>query len=169
MSSTIAKLNDDEFAQLIRIAPLVSIDIICVDADYRVLLLKRKDKPAKNCYFVPGGRILKNEAIGEAFERILNSETGLNEKFEAAQLVGANDHMHKTNRYGHNGYGTHYVVLAYEIRFPEKQRMKVDEHHSSYIWVSPEKLVRMVDVHKYVKQYFIKPGSTARCVLLNRR
>ena len=69
-------ITDNEFSCVVRCAPLPSIDLIIRDSDRRVLVGLRTNEPAKNCYFVPGGVIRKNETIEVAFARILNSETG---------------------------------------------------------------------------------------------
>jgi colanic acid biosynthesis protein WcaH len=37
----------------------------------------RENEPAKRTWFVPGGRIRKDEKIADAFERIIRTETGL--------------------------------------------------------------------------------------------
>ena len=60
-------LSDDDFAHIVRYAPLVSIDLIVRDLEENVLLGLRANEPAKNTYFVPGGVIRKNETIQEAF------------------------------------------------------------------------------------------------------
>ena len=67
-------LGDREFAELVRNAPLVSMDLVIRDSHRRVLLCLRQHEPAKNCFFVPGGRIRKNETLAQAFERILEAE-----------------------------------------------------------------------------------------------
>ena len=62
------KLNHDDFVEVVKKTPLVSIDLIVENDRNEVLLGFRKNEPAKNYWFVPGGRILKNERIAEAFE-----------------------------------------------------------------------------------------------------
>jgi hypothetical protein len=56
-------LGEDDFAFIVRNAPLVSIDLIIRDPEHRVLLGRRVNEPAKGHYFVPGGAIRKNETI----------------------------------------------------------------------------------------------------------
>jgi hypothetical protein len=68
--------RDDEFAHVIRLAPLVSIDLIIRDGEQNILVALRTNEPAKGLYFVPGGRIRKDETIANAFVRILANETG---------------------------------------------------------------------------------------------
>ena len=112
--------DDDEFAQIVRLAPLVSLDLIIRDAKQNVLVALRTNEPAKGVYFVPGGRIRKDETIENAFTRILENETGCRASFADARFLGVFQHFHPTNRHGFSGYGTHYIVLAYEVRFDSR-------------------------------------------------
>src|SRR3954466_13792753 len=54
-------LSDAQFADVVRLAPLVSIDLVIRDPDGDVLVGLRTNAPAKGFWFVPGGRIRKNE------------------------------------------------------------------------------------------------------------
>ena len=64
-------LSPDDFHSVVRLAPLVSIDFIIRNARGEVLLGLRNNEPAKGFYCVPGGIILKQERLHEAFARIL--------------------------------------------------------------------------------------------------
>src|SRR4029077_20632148 len=100
---------------VVRLAPLIAIDLIIRNARDEVLLGLRNNEPAKDCYFVPGGIILKNEQLAEAFARLLKNETGYSARFDAARLIGVFEHFYETNRSGYVAYGTHYVLLGYEL------------------------------------------------------
>ena len=78
----------------------------------------RNNEPAKGFWFVPGGRILKNERVSEAFERIMKEELGLDVSYQDAELVGVFDHMYDTNFANKQGFGTHYVVITHKIISP---------------------------------------------------
>src|SRR6516165_7240664 len=69
-------LASNDFARIVRLAPLVSIDIIVKDPQGYTLLGLRVNEPAKGKYFVPGGVIRKNETIRDAFARILTRFSG---------------------------------------------------------------------------------------------
>jgi GDP-mannose mannosyl hydrolase len=73
---------------IIRLAPLISIDLIIRNTQDEVLLGLRSNEPAKGFYFVPGGMIRKGERLREAFIRILKDETGLTADFAEARLLG---------------------------------------------------------------------------------
>jgi len=147
-------LSDDEFARIVRYAPLVSIDLIIRDIKGNVLLGLRTNEPAKGTFFVPGGVIRKNERIREAFTRILNAETGIKASFDEARLVGAFEHFYKTNRFGHPDYGTHYVVLAYEVSLKVQQAVVNDSQHSTLQWMSEDEICSATSVHPNTKAYF---------------
>ena len=133
-------LSADEFAQLVQMAPLVSLDLVVRDGGGRVLLGKRNFEPAKGAYFVPGGRIFKDEPIRDAFSRILRHELGLDGiSIDSATFAGVYEHFHPSSRYGPVGTTTHYVVLAYELEVGACDRIAPDEQHSALEWVSKKK------------------------------
>ena len=70
-------ISPGEFANVIRLTPLVAIDLIVQDANHRVLVGRRLNEPARGFLFVPGSRISKNETRAMAFERITREELGV--------------------------------------------------------------------------------------------
>src|ERR1700675_4744247 len=108
-------IDDKSFAVVAKSAPLISIDLILRGPDGTVFVGLRNNEPAKGVYFVPGGVVRKNEALDNAFQRILTAETGLAAIRSNARLVGVYEHFYSTNRFGDPTYGTHYVVLGYEL------------------------------------------------------
>ena len=146
--------SDDNFAQVVRLAPLVSIDLIIRDPIQDVLVARRTNEPAKGFYFVPGGRIRKDETIQAAFVRILKVETGCRISFGRAQFRGVFEHFYSTNRYGLGDFGTHYVVLAYELRLDCRPTITLDDQHNEHRWMSEEELKAAADVHDNTKAFF---------------
>ena len=59
-------LDRETFIEVIRHTPLVSIDLIVTRDDGCVLLGQRLNEPARNYWFVPGGRIYKDEPLAHA-------------------------------------------------------------------------------------------------------
>jgi len=66
-------LSHSDLNTVIRLAPLVAIDLIIRDPQDRILLGLRNNEPAKGYFFVPGGIILKDEPLAEAFVRIMKN------------------------------------------------------------------------------------------------
>ena len=147
-------LNDSDINTVIRLAPLVSIDLIIRDPDNRVLLGLRNNDPAKGYYFVPGGIILKDEPLAEAFTRIMKKEINRPGRLEQARLLGVFDHFYQTNRSGDPGYGTRYVVLAHEVRLQDTSGVAPDSQHSEVGWWTEADLLNSDRVHENTKAYF---------------
>jgi colanic acid biosynthesis protein WcaH len=114
----------------------------------------RTNEPAKNYYFVPGGIIRKNESIEFAFARILMTETGCSASLSDARFLGVFQHFYSTNRFGEPSYGTHYVVLAYELQLDQRPTIVLDAQHSAFKWMAEADLVSASDVHENTKAYF---------------
>src|SRR5215217_682629 len=91
---------DEGFTQLVRLTPLVSIDLVIRNNEQKVLVALRTNEPAKGVYFVPGGCIRNNETIESAFTRILKAETGCIAKLADARFLGVFQHFYSTNRFG---------------------------------------------------------------------
>ena len=96
-------LSQAELDTVIRLAPLIAIDLIIRNARDEVLLGLRKNEPAKGCYFVPGGMILKNERLAKAFARLAKTETDHAASFDDARLIGVFEHFYDNNRSGNGG------------------------------------------------------------------
>jgi GDP-mannose mannosyl hydrolase len=147
-------LSHSDLNTVIRLAPLVAIDLIIRDGEDRVLLGLRNNEPAKGYFFVPGGIILKDERLAEAFARIMKSETNLSFDIQDAKLFGIFDHFYETNRAGESGYGTRYISLAHEINLDDTSCIGRDNQHSEYVWWSVPDLLVSDKVHLNTKQYF---------------
>jgi colanic acid biosynthesis protein WcaH len=143
-----------EFANVIRLTPLVAIDLIVWSNDGCILLGRRTNEPARDFLFVPGSRISKNETRAAAFRRITREELGVEVGIERARLLGAYDHIYPTNRFNQRGFGTHYVTLAYELSLNLDMAALPKDQHAEYHWLTPRELLRSPDVHQNTKAYF---------------
>ena len=145
-------LDEEKFKCVIKYAPLVSIDLIVKNRDGKVLLGRRKNRPAKDFLFVPGGRILKGETIVEAFKRITLTELGREVSFSVAEFMGVFEHFYEDSFFGID-ITTHYVVLAYKLMDLDNLKLS-DSQHTEYIWLSTKEILGREDVHQYTKAYF---------------
>jgi colanic acid biosynthesis protein WcaH len=149
-----APLSPADFHTVVRLAPLVSIDLIIRNPRGEVLLGLRNNEPAKGFYFVPGGIVLKHERLHEAFVRILKRETNYEARLEQARLLGTYEHFYDANRFGDGGFGTHYVVLAHELKIADASALRSDAQHSELDWWSERNLLASDRVHDNTKAYF---------------
>ncbi len=128
--------TESHFLEVVERTPLISIDLVVVDSNQRVLCGWRVNQPARGFWFVPGGRILKDELLDDAFARIASAELGPGDWRRAdASLLGVFEHLYDTNFAGAPEITTHYVVLAYRIDVVDRPTPP-DDQHSDYRWLS---------------------------------
>ena len=146
-------LSREDFATLVRLGPLVSMDLIVHDAAGRVLVGKRSNEPAREFWFVPGGSIKKGERLAEAFGRITVAELGEPMPIERAEFRGVYEHFYETNFTRAGGFGTHYVVLAYDLRLTRRLTQLPTDQHEGYRWLTPGEVLADPMVHENTKAY----------------
>ncbi len=148
-------MQSEIFLEIIDNAPLVSIDIILKNTSGKVLLGRRVNRPAQDYWFVPGGRIRKNETLRETMARISTTELGFGVDIADASLLGAYDHIYKDNFQGKDGINTHYVALGHEVLLSADQSIGFDAQHSEMKWWSVAELMASDEVHENTKAYFM--------------
>ena len=155
MKKQTTRLDEETFNRIVRSTPLISIDLITVGEDGQVMLGLRKNRPSKGLWFVPGGRIMKNETIREAFQRISASELGFAIPFRKEGFLGVYEHLYPDENFaGEEGYGTHYIVLAFTVHVKKTFMRPPMEQHNSFRWFHVADLLKDAAVHPYTKDYF---------------
>jgi colanic acid biosynthesis protein WcaH len=153
--------NDKSMLAIIDGTPLVSIDLIIRNSKGEVLLGKRVNRPARGYWFVPGGRIMKNERIESAIRRISRNELGFEVLLSQARLLGAYDHIYQDNFLGVEGINTHYVVLGFGYDAGDGQAVRPDDQHSAIKWWPVTALLGSPEVHSNTRAYFETRSGTA--------
>ena len=141
------------FTTVIKSAPLVSIDLIIQNNEGKVLLGYRNNRPAKGFWFVPGGRILKDESMASAFKRLTLNELGAEFSISQAHFIGPFEHFY-TDNVTEEDFSTHYVVLGYRLNLDESQLQLPHDQHSQYTWMTVDELLAHPNVHKHSRWYF---------------
>lgn len=149
------------FETIIASTPLISIDLIVKNEQGQVLLGKRNNQPAKGFWFVPGGRVLKDEPLEQAYNRLLMDELGIRQT--EAKFLGVYQHFYDESFISEN-ISTHYIVLAYEVMFTSNEFFELlpKEQHSDYQWFSVENLTNEINIHEHTKWYF-QENTAADC------
>lgn len=145
-------LDDSTFASIIAATPLVAIDLIVRNVHGEILLGKRNNRPAAGYWFVPGGRIRKNERSRNALARIAQGELGI--AATDGRLLGVFDHFYDDNALGILGLGTHYVALGYQLDIASAMPLIHDAQHAELKWWSINALLSSDEVHSNTKLYF---------------
>lgn len=148
-------LPDQVFKTVISSTPLISIDLVVLNEKDEVLLGKRLNAPAKGYWFVPGGRVQKNETLDQAFQRLLKEELGIGSGMTRAdaKFLGVFEHFYDDNVFDQSA-STHYVVLAYKIQFQYMLKKLPILQHGEYRWISEKELLLDTLVHSNTKNYF---------------
>lgn len=149
-------LSDAVFGLVVAHAPLVSIDLVLrTDAD-EMLLGQRLNRPAQGYWFVPGGRVRKNERLGDALVRIVASELGQGVPTTGWRLLGAFQHLYEDSHVAGEEVSTHYVVLAVTLTLPglgADWALAGDGQHSSLRWWPAAELLDSAQVHHNTRAY----------------
>jgi colanic acid biosynthesis protein WcaH len=146
-------LSEKLFKSVVESTPLISIDLIVRNSQGKILLGKRTNRPAQGYWFVPGGRILKDETLELAFKRVILTELGLEFLEVKASFIGTYQHLYDDNFFD-TTFSTHYIVLAYEMVLHDDLASIPNEQHSSYNWFSENHLLNDDEVHLHTKWYF---------------
>ncbi len=149
-----AKLPPEQFIEVIEKTPLVSVDLVFRDEEGRVLVGRRANEPARGLWFVPGGRVCKDERIAEAFRRLCAEEIGRPMAIDQGRFLGAYEHLYDTNFAGKRGVTTHYVTLGFEVPLDGQAEIVLDDQHSDVTWMTVEELLADPEVHENTKAYF---------------
>ncbi|MGX9418438.1 GDP-mannose mannosyl hydrolase [Vibrio sp. WJH972] len=152
-------LDKTTFSTVIESTPLVSIDLVVLDQNGQALLGQRLNRPAKDYWFVPGGRIQKNETLESAFQRLTQEELGTAFTIDQARLLGPFTHLYEDHVFGEE-FGTHYVAIAYILKVNrEELNLPLQQQHGAYQWFDVQHLLSSSEVHLHTKWYFETKSS----------
>jgi colanic acid biosynthesis protein WcaH len=77
-----------------------------------------------------------------------------------AVFLGVYEHRYAENTFAEPGFGTHYIVLAYEVELPDKTRKLPDSQHTLYTWMLPADILHAENVHPNTRAYFTPASKT---------
>lgn len=161
----------EEYLSIIKNTQVISADLIAFNNMGKVLLGKRTGEPAKNTWFVPGGRVRINETLVSAVHRIVVQELGIiidaqTPEAHRPQPFGVY-HQTYSNNFDNDDFGAHYVTFAYSLTIADQTYNdvpKTDYQHSEFRWWSIEDLLASPEVHIYCKNYFHpNPWNKIQC------
>ncbi|WP_217521672.1 GDP-mannose mannosyl hydrolase [Vibrio metschnikovii] len=147
------RLDKETFKTIVASTPLVSIDLIIRNSCNQVLLGLRTNRPAQGFWFVPGGRIGKDETFEQAFLRLTEMELGCSIPLNDASFLGPYQHLYSDNFSG-TDFSTHYVVLGYQLMLDLDLQTLPVEQHQNYQWWDEQELLNSEQVHRNTKAYF---------------
>ncbi|MXR50436.1 NUDIX domain-containing protein [Halovenus sp. WSH3] len=141
---------DEAWETIVRNVPIVSVDLI-VRTESGIVLGKRQNEPAKGEWFIPGGRVLKNETRTEAVHRIAKHELGV--EVDVIESLGAFEHIYDTAEI-EGVESKHYLANGYVVD-PKTEQFQPDDQHADFqVFTSPPE-----SLHPNVTAYIEEASS----------
>ena len=145
------RIDDADWRTIVRTVPIVSVDLVVRHGD-AVLLGRRTNEPAAGEWFVPGGRVHKNERLADAVHRIAGEEVGTAVTIE--RQLGVYEHFWETAAVAAD-LEKHYVPVAYLVT-ADGIPIDPDDQHDRVRWFEPP--FDDLDLHHYVATYLEDAG-----------
>jgi colanic acid biosynthesis protein WcaH len=122
-------IPQEDYNKILKIMPLACIDIAIVSHG-SILLVKRKDPPAKGEWWVPGGRILKGETMKDCATRKAKEEIGID--CRVGPIIYTAETIFDDGPFGIPVHTINSCFLMYPktIEFA----CHIDSHHEDYRW-----------------------------------
>ena len=135
------KLPKKEYAHIVKHMPICCVDLV-IQHKEKVLLIKRKDEPAKGEWSIIGGRVLKNETVEDAAKRKAKEEVGLDIK--VIKKIGIYETFYKKSAFN---CSTHTINIGFLVR-AKNTAVKLDPTSEGFKWIIKSEN----NMHKYAKQ-----------------
>ncbi|MGV8142501.1 MAG: NUDIX domain-containing protein [Candidatus Pacearchaeota archaeon] len=135
-----------EYSKILEYVPLACVDVVIVK-NKKVLLIQRNASGSfENEWWLPGGRIYKNEGLNDAVHRKVFEETGL--KVTIKRQLGSYEAFDKKTSQEGVKSGTHTIATVFIGELEGIERIKLDKSHNNYKWVTA------IDpnLHPYIRQ-----------------
>lgn len=105
----VKRIPPDEYRKICDAVPILCVDLIIRDEHDRYLLVKRKNEPLAGEWWVPGGRVYRNESPTEAARRIAQEEVG--QVIYDIELAGVYHEIFRLSAASPNGISTTSIVF----------------------------------------------------------
>ncbi|KMQ51539.1 GDP-mannose mannosyl hydrolase [Chitinispirillum alkaliphilum] len=143
------------YNEIIGNVPIACVDIAII-ANGSVLLVKRKDPPAKDMWWLPGGRVLKGEMMKETALRKAREEVGI--ECHAGPIIYTAETIFPDGPYDIPIHSINSCFFLYPVS--AEQIPSLDDHHEDYRWVN------CIDnsYHQYVQRCLMAAGFEMKSV-----
>ena len=120
-------LSPEPYRELIRVAPVLCVDLVLRSPDGKYILFKRNNEPLKGRWWVAGGRVFKGETALDACRRKLLEETGI--VADGFTFLGFFEDVFPCSFVADEPY--HAVSLVFEATI-DPAMIRVDAQHSEW-------------------------------------
>lgn len=124
------KIPKNTYKKIMENIPILCVDII-LKKGKKILLVKRKNKPLKDVWWIPGGRVFKNETLIDAVKRKCMEELNIN--VEKIKEIGTYEYIGQDPFFETIKTGVHTVSVVYLMNYISGE-IKVDRNHECFKW-----------------------------------
>jgi ADP-ribose pyrophosphatase YjhB (NUDIX family) len=139
-------IPEDQYRKILSLIPIPCVDLLVVDRVRRVLLLKRRNEPAKGLWWVPGGRVHFDELRIAAAHRKLQEECGLRPQASPVELC--TEDLILPNG---DGSRSHVICTVFRFDVDGGSQVVLDEQSEAADWRTIEAWSE-TDLHPYVSK-----------------
>ncbi len=136
-------IPQDLYNEIISLIPIVCVDVAIV-YNNKILLIKRRDEPAKGEWWLPGGRLHKGETLEDCALRKAKEETGLYCEVGPMTYDASTD------------FGTVHSVNFVYLLFASDDNVKLDDTCLDYKWISERQEFSFFDYKEYVHNCILR-------------
>lgn len=142
-------IPSEQYDQILKTMPIPCVDLLVVDNEGYLLLLKRRNEPAKGQWWFPGGRVYYKETRREAAIRKLKEECGL-EPTEIQEL-GTFDVMLENSL---NSSIVHGITTLFCMKIVSRDGFQLDDQSTEFDWRLVENW-ETINISPFVKNTLI--------------
>jgi len=125
--------------------PQIGVGAVVFNDRGEVLLVKRRNEPAKNMWTIPGGRLKAGETLKQTAEREIFEETSI--EIEVNEIIYTFELIEKD----YNGtIKFHYIIIDFDARYLSGELFAGDDALEAG-WISAE-VFRTIDANNSTKK-----------------
>ena len=131
-------IPEEEYQKILKTMPVFCGDFL-IFAEKKYLLIKRKEQPGKDMYWVIGGRLRFEETMAGLAERVMMQEIG--RSFSEFKMIGFSNYIFPDVP---DARATHTPTLLHIVSVKKMFKPKIDNKHADYIWSDtlPEEMLK---------------------------
>lgn len=137
-------LPTDVYRTITDVMPIICVDLVVRLEGERVLLVKRNNEPAKDEWWLPGGRILKGEKLEQAARRKAREELGID--VGELQPLGYYEHHWDASPFGLPS-GHHTISFVFQTDITKATAITLD--NQSKEWRFADRLPAEIQVKPF--------------------
>lgn len=137
----------DLYGQILKFMPIPCVDLLVVNTDGHVLLVKRANEPARGKWWFPGGRVYLGETRQNAAIRKLREECQLATHTEPKELTTQDLIFHQSD-----GSVIHSISTVFEVSVASGAEVTLDAQSSAYKWETAAYWKKQVTLDEFITQ-----------------